>query len=287
MNKNKKRLNGLVAAVLAIAALQAFAQTDPPPASAPVETVLEDRVHQIGNALESTAAVHQYSFTSVRGQNVLLAIPDARSYGKQWRLEYRIDGGEWKAKRWNGPEKIERLAPGATVEVRVMAVEGVQFDKAEYGLVFGSFPHMHYDFHNEKGFIPIPHGRTDPAFLGTQALTEALLEVSFTDSKAHPLEGGVVAFYFKPNSKVGGKTTGYTSDSSGKISELIKFSGCEGGFYAEPFIHVNNGRNTWATRYEVGDYDALNVLPGAHADKPYKYKFGHICKRWLINWSKN
>ncbi|GAB7531677.1 hypothetical protein PS3A_40910 [Pseudomonas sp. 3A(2025)] len=287
MNKNKKRLNMLLAGVFAVKALQAFAQTDPLPAQAPVATVLEDRIHQISNALESVTAVHHYSFTSVRGQNVLLAIPDVRSYGKQWRLEYRIDGGEWKAKRWNGPEKMERLAPGATVEVRVMAAEGVQFEKAEYGLVFGSYPHMNYDFHHQQGFMPIPYGLSDPAFLATQALTEAQLEVTFTDSKKHPLECGVVAFYFEPNSNIGGKTTNYTSDSAGKVSELIKFSGCEGGHYAQPFIHVNNGRNTWATRYEKGSYEALNVLPGIHADKPHLYNFGHICKRWLINWSRN
>ncbi|GAB7531567.1 hypothetical protein PS3A_39790 [Pseudomonas sp. 3A(2025)] len=281
MNKNKKRLSMLVAGVLAVTALQTFAQTDPLPAQAPVETVLGDRVHQISNALESVTAVHHYSFTSVRGQNVLLAIPDARSYGKQWRLEYRIDGGEWKAKRWNGPEKMERLAPGATVEVRVMAVEGVQFDKANYEVVLGSFPHMSYDFQHEKGFLAIPHGRTEPAFLATQALTEAMLEVRFNDSKGHPLEGGVVAFTFNPNSSVKSNTTSYISDSSGKISELIKFNGCEGGSYADPFIHVNNGRNTWATRYRAGRYKALNVLPGAHADKPHDYDFGHICKRWL------
>lgn len=287
MNKNKKRLNRLVAGVFAVTALQAFAQTDPPPAQAPVETVLGDRVHLLSNALESVTAVHQYSFTSVRGQNVLLASPNVRSYGKQWRLEYRIDGGEWKAKRWNGPEKMERLTPGAAVDVRVMAAEGVQFEKAQYEIAFGSYPHMRYDFHHEKGFMPIPYGLTDPAFLATQAFTEAMLEVSFTDSTRHPLEGGVVDFTFNPNDDIVPKTTSYTSDSSGKVLERITFSGCEGGKYAESFIHVNNGRNTWATRYRAGHYKALNVLPGAHADKPHEYNFGHICKRWLINRTKN
>ncbi len=40
----------------------------------------------------------------------------------------------------------------------------------------------------------IPYGFTKPAFLATQALTEAMLEVTFTDSKAFPLEGGVFDF---------------------------------------------------------------------------------------------
>ncbi|WP_236709464.1 fibronectin type III domain-containing protein [Pseudomonas sp. Leaf127] len=293
MNKNKNCFSALLACVLVVIALPAFAQaivlntTDQPPSQAPVATTLEDRVHLIRNELESVTAIHHYHFTAVRGQTVLLAIPDASSYGKHWRLDYRIASGEWNTKHWNGPEKIENLSPGTSVEVRVMAVGGVQFDKAGYTLAFGSYPHMYYDFHHEKGFMPIPHGLTAPAFLATQALTEALLEVSFTDSKGHPLEGGVVAFSFRPNAEVNTDTTLYSSDRHGKIAALIKFNRCEGGEYAEPFVHINNGRNTWATRYKVGAYQALNVLPGALADKPHRYDFGHVCKRWLVNWSRN
>lgn len=289
---NKQRLNSVVAGVLAATAMQVFAQADqvsgPQTTDASVATVLEDKVHLLSNTLGSKSEVHHYSFTAVRGQDVVLLISEAQTYGKLWQLEYRIDAGEWKVKRWNWTEKFQKLSPGAKVEVRVMAVEGAQFDEVGYRIGLGSFPHMRYDFHHQEGFLPIPIGRTEPRFLATQAMTEAMLDVSFTDSTGHPLAGGVVAFDFRPSGKKENrKTTNYTSDRNGKILELVKFEGCTGGYYADPFLHVNNGRNTWATRYEVGDYKALNLLAGTQAEEPHLYNFGHICKRWLINWSRN
>lgn len=289
---NKQRLNTVIASLLAVTAIQVFAQADqlngPQAMDAPVATTLEDKVHLLDNVLDSTSAVHHYSFTAVRGQDVVLSILNPLTYGKGWRLEYRIDGAEWKIKKWNWTEKFQKLAPGATVEVRVMAVEGVRNDKVAYRIGLGSFPHMRYDFHHQEGFLPIPIGRTKPAFLATQAMTEAMLEVSFNDSSGHPVEGGVVEFTFRPSGqKENERTAFYTSDSKGKVLELVKFSGCTEGHYADPFIHVSGGRNTWATRYETGDYHALNVLAGTQADKPHQYDFGHICKRWLINWSAN
>lgn len=55
--------------------------------------VLSDKIHQIDNTLENTSAVHQYNFTAVRGQNVLITTPDS-DYDQKWRLEYQVDGGE-------------------------------------------------------------------------------------------------------------------------------------------------------------------------------------------------
>lgn len=279
-------LKGLLACLLTACLFPAFAQT------AAVEntdqaTVLEDRVHFLSGELENPHAVHHYRFTALRGQDVLLTTLNSVTYGQQWRLEYRIDSGEWKAKSGSGPQKLQGLAVGATVEVKVLAVDGVQPQTISYNLVFGSYPHMRYDFHHQKDFLPIPHGRTKPEFLATQALTEAMLDVTFTDNKGHPLEGGVVAFTFLPNVELKETTEFYLSDRDGKVKELIRFNACEGGVYAEPFVHVNGGRNTWATRYKVGVYQAVNFLPGAIADKPHTFFFGHICKRWLINWSKN
>lgn len=287
---NKQRLKILVASVLAATTMQVFAQADqlngPQATDAPVATILEDKVHLLSRTLESVAVVHHYSFTAVRGQDVVLSVFEPQTYAKLWQLEYRIDGAEWKVKRWNWSEKFQKLAPGTKIEVRVKAVEGAQFDRVDYRIGLGSFPHMRYDFHHQEGFLPIPIGRTEPRFLATQAMTEAMLDVSFTDSTGHPLAGGVVAFDFRPS---GDKRTeiSYTSDDRGKVLELVKFEGCTGGHYADPFIHVNNGRNTWATRYKVGKYQALNLLAGSQADKPHVYDFGHICRRWLINWSRN
>ncbi|RMR06067.1 hypothetical protein [Pseudomonas syringae group genomosp. 3] len=247
--------------------------------------VLSDKIHQVDNTLENTSAVHQYNFTAVRGQNVLITTPDS-DYDQKWRLEYQVDGGEWQPKRHSFAERIEGLNPGSQVNIRIIATDGARFETADYSVVFGSFPHMRYDLHHEEGFRLIPYGFTKPAFLATQALTEAMLEVTFTDSKAFPLEGGV--FDFELNIKHHEANGQYTSDSSGKIMHRVTFKRCEGGLLADNFTHLSeNGRETWSTRYEPKKYWANNRLAEQLADKPHVYNLGLICNRWLINWSRN
>ncbi|EPN45347.1 hypothetical protein A244_25596 [Pseudomonas syringae pv. actinidiae ICMP 18807] len=246
--------------------------------------MLSDKIHQIASTLEDTSAVHQYTFTAVRGQNVLITTPDT-DYDQKWRLEYQVDGGEWQPKRHSSAERIEGLNPGSQVNIRIVATDGARFDTADYSVVFGSFPYMRYDLHHEEGFRLIPYGFTDPPFLATQALTNAMLEVTFTDSKAFPLEGGVLDFFLGVENDAG---VTYTSDSSGKIMQLITFGRCEGGNLAGNFTYYSeNGRETWSTRYQSKHYWAKNVLPEQLADKPHRYNFGHVCKRWLTNWSRN
>ncbi|EPM59992.1 hypothetical protein A262_08669 [Pseudomonas syringae pv. actinidiae ICMP 19073] len=247
--------------------------------------MLSDRIHQIASNLENTSAVHQYNFTAVRGQNVLITTPDT-DYDQKWRLEYQVDGGEWQPKRHSSAERIEGLNPGSQVNIRIVATDGARFETADYSVVFGSFPHMRYDLHHEEGFRLIPYGFTKPAFLATQALTEAMLEVTFTDSKAFPLEGGV--FDFKLDIKHHQDNGRYISDSSGKIMHRVAFKRCEGGWLANNFTHLSdNGRETWSTRYEPIKYWAKNILAEQLADKPHIYNLGLICNRWLINWSRN
>ncbi|MGN2438165.1 hypothetical protein [Pseudomonas syringae] len=246
--------------------------------------MLSDKIHQIASTLENTSAVHQYNFTVVRGQNVLITTPDT-DYDQKWRLEYQVDGGEWQPKLHSSAERIEGLNPGSQVNIRIVATDGARFDTADYSMVFGSFPYMRYDLHHEEGFRLIPYGFTDPPFLATQALTNAMLEVTFTDSKAFPLEGGVLDFFLGVENDAG---VTYTSDSSGKIMQLITFGRCEGGKLAGNFTYYSeNGRETWSTRYQSKHYWAKNVLPEQLADKPHRYNFGHVCKRWLTNWSRN
>ncbi|NAT22199.1 hypothetical protein CU665_04730 [Pseudomonas syringae pv. actinidifoliorum] len=247
--------------------------------------MLSDKIHQIASNLENTSAVHQYSFTAVRGQNVLITTPDT-DYDQKWRLEYQVDGGEWQPKRHSSAERIEGLNPGSQVNIRIIATDGARFETADYSVVFGSFPHMRYDLHHEEGFRLIPYGFTNPAFLATQALTEAMLEVTFTDSKAFPLEGGV--FDFELDIKHHQDNGRYISDSSGKIMHRVAFKRCEGGWLANNFTHLSdNGRETWSTRYEPIKYWAKNILAEQLADKPHIYNLGLICNRWLINWSRN
>ncbi|MFJ4142388.1 hypothetical protein [Pseudomonas sp. NPDC089734] len=250
-------------------------------------TELSDRLHQIERTLQGIETIHRYSFISVRGQDVLLATPGFSVGNSLWRVEYQIDGGNWETKAFNSPVAIRNLKPGSTVRMRVMAVEGAQFQQMAYQVVLGSYPHMRYELHHEEGFLKIPHGLTDPPFLATQAYTKALLEAWFTDSKAFPLEGGVMRFELRPNEGEKKIIKTFMSDMAGSISEVITFNRCEGGSYAGNFIHKDKSRNTWGTRYKTGTYIPINVLLESMADKPHEYDFGHICKRMLVNWSRS
>lgn len=250
-------------------------------------TILPDRLNHIIRRLEGMSAVHLYSFTSIRGQNVLLATPLTQGFNDVWKVEYRQGGGEWTAKIHRAPKLLTSLQPGTQVDVRVSAVEGATADQIDYSLVLGSSPRMNYDLHHEEGLLRVPYGFTKPELLATQAIKQALLEVTFTDSKGQPLEGGVVTFLLKLPERPDDIVKTLVSDASGKASELLKFEPCTGGDPANYFTHRSNGRNTWATRYKVGKYTATNTLLEELADKPHLYNFGHICKRTLVNWSRN
>ncbi|MBX8529712.1 hypothetical protein K5D32_08580 [Pseudomonas cichorii] len=303
MNKNRNSfypvfLSGVIWAFSGHSLAQTEGTVEPPASTAGQEqqlqdidgetfTVLSDRIHQIEQILQSVTSVDRYSFTAVRGQDVLLATPGGGISNRVWKIEYQVDGGAWQLKKYDGPEAFRSLKPGARVNIRVLASDGVRFDKAGYNIVFGSYPHMRYDLHDEEGLLKIPYGLTKPPFLATQAFTKALLEGTFTDSKAYPLEGGVMNFELEPHEGLESIPKSFTSDAEGRISELIEFDRCESGNYADNFVHKHNGRNTWSTQYLVGKYGAVNVLLGSMADKPHVYAFGHICKRTLINWSRN
>lgn len=57
-------------------------------------TVLSDQTHVLDAVLKNKTAVHYYSFTSVRGQDVLVSNPPEVSGPPFWELEY-FDGANW------------------------------------------------------------------------------------------------------------------------------------------------------------------------------------------------
>ncbi|WP_349969841.1 hypothetical protein [Pseudomonas caspiana] len=255
---------------------------------APEFIVLSDKIHQIQEVLENSRSVHHYSFTSVRGQDVLLGTPEPKMLNQLWKVEYQVNGSDWKVKAVSFPEAFRGLDAGSVVNIRVSVVEGAQVENIHYKVVIGSYPKMTYDLHHQEGFLRIPYGFTKPKFLATQAIDNSLLEAKFWDSKGAPLEGGEISLSF---SNIGSKDMDpvvVVSGGDGKALKLITFEKCEGGWLAESFIHKQeNGKNTWATRYKVGSYVGTNVLLEVLADKPHEYNFGHICNRFLINWTKH
>jgi hypothetical protein len=262
-------------------------EPEPMPVEAPVYQVLSDKIHQIENTLESMDAIHHYSFTSVRGQDVVLGTPDRTTFNTLWKVEYQVDGGKWEHKKSRGPEAFKGLNPGSVVNIRVSGLPGDAAADRRYKVVLGSYPHMSYDLHDEEGLLKIPYGFADPAFLATQAIQKALLEVRFWDSKGEPLEGGVFGIDIERLKEPVLASEVLISGSDGKASRLLEFRKCKGGKPAEYFKYKQEyGVNTWGTNYQVAHYAGHNVLLEDLEDKPHQYNFGHICKRYLVNWSR-
>lgn len=262
-------------------------EPEPMPVEAPVYQVLSDKIHQIESTLESMTAVHHYSFTSVRGQDVVLGTPERATFNTLWKVEYQVDDGKWEHKKSRGPEAFKGLNPGSVVNIRVSGLPGDAAADRRYKVVLGSYPHMSYDLHDEKGLLKIPYGFADPAFLATQAIQKALLEVRFWDSRGEPLEGGVFSFDLRRPGEPSLATAVLTSEGDGKVLKLLEFRKCEGGKPAEYFKYKQEyGVNTWGTNYQVAHYEGKNVLLEDLADDPHRYNFGHICKRHLVNWSR-
>jgi hypothetical protein len=221
--------------------------------------ILSDRLHHITQNLESSSAVHRYSFTSARGQNVLLATSNRESLNRTWKLEYRKDGAEWIVRQFGSPELFSSLQPGTKIEIRISPAQGTPFQPLDYHVIFGSAPRMIYDLQHDEGLLKMPFKLTEPTFLGTQAMTNTLLDVTFTDSKGYPLQGGVVDFELELTDPKRYLYKTLVSDSSGKAQELLQIGACEGGTYAGTFIQRHNGINTWSTRYKTGKYFAKCV----------------------------
>ncbi|WP_122665414.1 hypothetical protein [Pseudomonas viridiflava] len=256
-------------------------------AEAPDFIVLSDKIHQIQKVLENSASVHHYSFTSVRGQDVLLGTPEPerKTLNQLWKVEYQVNGGDWKIKGASAPEAFHALDIGSVVNVRVSAVKGAQIENAPYKIVLGSYPHRDYTLHHEEGLARFPHDFSKDGFIATQAIEKSMLEVKFWDSKGAPLEGGVLELRFGHFGPVNLGSITLVSGSDGKASRLLEFGKCEGGTLAKEFTqNLEKGRATWASRYRTGTYVGTNVLLDHLADKPHVYLFGHICNRFLINW---
>ncbi|MFK7699594.1 hypothetical protein [Pseudomonas caspiana] len=252
---------------------------------APEFIVLSDKIHQIQEVLENARSVHHYSFTSIRGQDVLLGTPEPKMLNQLWKVEYQVNGSDWKVKAVSFPEAFRGLDAGSVVNIRVSAVEGAQVENAAYSVVLGSYPWRDYNLHHEDGLLRIPYGT--PTLLVTQAIEKALLEVKFWDSKGAPLEGGVLKLDFNHHGTGSRDPIFLISGSDGKASKLLEFGKCEGGDLANNFTQkIDKNRATWATRYKVGFYTGANVLLGELADSLHSHGFGHICKRFLVNWER-
>lgn len=90
-----------------------------------VLTVLADEVHTLKAVLKSKSAVHYYSFTSFRGQSVLLSSEDSTGRPVFWDVEL-YDGARW-VKQLASKRIFSGLSPKTELLIRVVHKDDVPF----------------------------------------------------------------------------------------------------------------------------------------------------------------
>lgn len=189
-------------------------------------TVLSDQTHVLDAVLKSKTAVHYYSFTSVRGQDVLVSNTPGLSGAPFWELEY-FDGANW-LKKPDSEDKFSSLMPGTEVLIRVIHRADVPLSGQPYHLAIGSYPVLkNFEFSDEIGVNRIPSGYTEPTWLWTQGYILGVLEAEFTDSVGAPLKGAIGKFLLSlTQSRIAPVKEEVTSDENGKAVAVINFERC-------------------------------------------------------------
>ncbi|MEX6664414.1 hypothetical protein [Pseudomonas sp. W2-17] len=258
-----------------------------PGAVAPIESpskvsgvvALTDALHVKKEVLVSPDDVHYYSFTSVRGQKVVVARSHDFSDDVFWDIEV-LDDGKWQLL----PEKtmvFSGLEPGSQIQIRVSYKKGAVFVPQPYGIVFGSYPVLkEFKLRDQYGIKRIPSGHTQPAFLLVQGYTEANIEAYFVDSLDTPLKGAMGRLDMSlAESRIKPISRDVVSDENGRVTEVVSFERCYGGRESGDINYIY-GPGTWRSYYYVGSYRFTNVvseLTGTAAASEGDKVFGHVC----------
>nr|GEZ52330.1 hypothetical protein [Tanacetum cinerariifolium] len=201
-----------------------------------VLTVLADQTHVLKAVLKSKTAVHYYSFTSVRGQDVIVTGVPETSGASFWILEY-FDGVRWLEKP-ESEEKFSSLMPGTEVLVKVSHRQDVSFSGRPYHLAIGSYPVLkEFKFSDELGVNRIPSGHTEPSWIETQGYAQGILTARFTDSVGAPLKGAVGRFVLcLKASRIRPVVEHVTTDEQGVATKVVNFDRCAGGHEAQDYV---------------------------------------------------
>lgn len=242
----------------------------------PQFVIAEDGVHRISDHLSNQRPHHYYGFVALRGQDVLLELPNGEPEREIWKVEYNVKG-DWETLNFRS-KVFKGLSSGANVIVRVTPRVSEVRDDIPYVLTFGSYPVMkRYDLLDEPGVLRIPSGYTVPNWLATQIYKETVLEIEFVDTKGAPLKGGFALLELSYGKHEKSIKRVLVSDAQGLASERIELGRCDGGYEAQQFVDKQMGFNTWRSWYKVAGYHVRNVSLGSLEPNPKVFYLGHIC----------
>ncbi|PHN32627.1 hypothetical protein [Pseudomonas sp. ICMP 561] len=244
---------------------------------------LPDQVNLLERSLESKAAVYCYTFTSNRGQKMLLTVPPDADAEPFWHVEY-YDGG-WKEKTSTGALDLPRLMPGDEIVIRVSHKQDKTYQDKKYKLVFGSYPVL------KDASLTAPPVRNrvpvaDSGWVaGLQTHGTLTFEATFTDSTGFPLKGALASLpvYLTLRSDKPEVTQSAQSDERGIATATFTLNKCYGGELAAQRNDAG-GTHHWVSTYNVGRWFVFDDFIGAESKLAESAKmagFAHICTQTL------
>lgn len=206
--------------------------------------VLEDKLNGLNGYLKDNAEIKYFSFTAVRGQNVMfrdVRQSKIRSLGVAY--EYK-DGGLWKSLPGDGVRIFDNLQSGQEIIIRLFKRPNSNAVLRSYDFRFGSAP-----YHATADLI-----RSDaqglPLYAGIfQAFREINWSIHIHDSTGHPLEGA------KASIEVGvAKKVDLYTAANGRAAATIALPACEGSMVSRSFSTGNGtSQRWWNLRYNRAD----------------------------------
>lgn len=223
---------------------------NPPKTVEPQITELPDKLTRVYGRTNSANDKIYYSFTSLRGQRVMIYNLPTRAQGPDWNVEYKIDK-EWIQVPVKHSFISSDLQPNQKILMRISSSPGMIVDAGDTFVVeFGSAPYISRTRTELSGdyqwFLAYFH---DHFFRHNLSWRTTII-----DSKGLPVEGAMVHLVINPDEHEPNKVMikEYITDSSGVISGNMRFDDCLGRHTTPPFTGILNTRLKWRATYNTG-----------------------------------
>jgi hypothetical protein len=218
----------------------------------PATVELSDRITRVIDTLDDGISMRQYSFTSIRGQKVMIFNMKTKAQGPEWNVEYKINE-EWVQVPTGRSFISSDLAPDQKVLMRVSRSVGMPVVAGDYYVIeFGSAPYIQRKRTQISGdyqwFLAYFHDHLFKHNLSWRT--------SVADSKGHPLGGAVVHFVLNRDEHDPYKvmTKEYVTDASGVVSGAMRFDECIGKYRTPPFTGLSDALTKWQATYNTGHW---------------------------------
>jgi hypothetical protein len=241
------------------------------PPSQPIP--LEDKITEIDTFLDSNTVERYYSFTALRGQNLMFRA--IKSPGNLI-IDCKING-TWVSMPTERVHIIENTQPGQEFLIRVSKRDG-GIAGGRYAFRFGSAPYR------ASTDLIVTDGKGVPLYAGIfQAFHKVEWSIHIQDSTGHPVEGAMASLDIRIVPKFD-KRIMFT-DADGKKTLTLSLPGCQGERTSPPFWQKMGPFNYfWHLEFNRSRIIAdLEDGSSTHNWNPGKIdsEFGHICKKHL------